>query len=51
MSALGLIETRANLLPADRMLDDALDRYLLVRDGYLARRRNLVYDGNPPDKD
>jgi phospholipid-binding lipoprotein MlaA len=33
------------------MLDDALDRYLLVRDGYLARRRNLVYDGNPPDKD
>jgi phospholipid-binding lipoprotein MlaA len=51
MSALGLIETRANLLPADRVLDDALDRYLLVRDGYLARRRNLVYDGNPPDKD
>lgn len=51
MGALGLIETRANLLPADRVLDDALDRYLLVRDGYLARRRNLVYDGNPPDKD
>lgn len=51
MSGLGFVETRANLLRADRVLDDALDRYLLVRDGYLARRRNLVYDGNPPDKD
>lgn len=43
------LETRAQLLPAERLLDDALDRYLLVRDGYLQRRRNLVYDGNPPD--
>jgi phospholipid-binding lipoprotein MlaA len=43
------VETRARLLPADRLLQDALDRYLLVRDGYLQRRRNLVYDGNPPD--
>ncbi|MFO0233247.1 MAG: VacJ family lipoprotein [Burkholderiales bacterium] len=49
--ALGFVETRAGLLSADRVLDDALDRYLLVRDGYLARRRYLVYDGNPPDKD
>jgi hypothetical protein len=22
-----------------------------VRDSYLQRRRNLVYDGDPPDKD
>jgi phospholipid-binding lipoprotein MlaA len=51
MAGLGFVETRATLLPAERLLDDALDKYLLVRDGFLARRRNLVYDGNPPDKD
>jgi phospholipid-binding lipoprotein MlaA len=39
---------RANLLPADALLDTALDRYLAVRDAYLQRRRNLVYDGFPP---
>ena len=26
----------------------ALDRYSFVRDGYLQRRRNQVYDGDPP---
>ena len=36
-------------LPADRLLNDALDRYTLMRDTYLQRRRNLVFDGNPPD--
>lgn len=49
LAGLGFVETRAALLPAERVLQDALDRYLLVRDGYLQRRRNLVYDGNPPD--
>jgi phospholipid-binding lipoprotein MlaA len=51
MAGLGFVETRAALLPADRLLQDALDRYLLVRDAYLQRRRSLVYDGNPPDED
>jgi phospholipid-binding lipoprotein MlaA len=51
LGALHVISVRANLLPATRALDQlALDKYLLVRDGYLARRRNLVYDGNPPDE-
>ena len=32
------------------MLDTvALDQYQFVRDGYLQRRRSLVYDGKPPD--
>jgi phospholipid-binding lipoprotein MlaA len=44
----GLIDTRANLLSLDRLLDGALDRYQFIRDAYLQRRRNLVYDGNPP---
>jgi phospholipid-binding lipoprotein MlaA len=44
-----LIDTRANLLDATRVFDGAaLDRYQFLRDGYLQRRRNLVYDGNPP---
>lgn len=44
------INDRAKLLEAEKMLDDAaLDRYTLIRDGWLARRRNAVYDGDPPD--
>ncbi|MFZ4757254.1 MAG: MlaA family lipoprotein [Burkholderiaceae bacterium] len=51
ITGLGYVEARARLLPADRLLQDALDRYLLVRDGYLQRRRNQIYDGNPPPSD
>ena len=51
ITGLGYVEARARLLPADRLLEDALDRYLLVRDGYLQRRRNQIYDGNPPPSD
>jgi len=44
-----LIDTRAGLLSASRILEEAaLDPYLFVRDAYLQRRQNLVYDGNPP---
>jgi phospholipid-binding lipoprotein MlaA len=43
------VSTRANLLDASRVLDEAaLDKYRFVRDAYLQRRRSLVYDGNPP---
>ena len=46
---LRLVDTRASLLPAEKVLDAAaLDKYQFVRDGYLQLRRNLVYDGNPP---
>jgi phospholipid-binding lipoprotein MlaA len=49
LTALRLIDTRADLLPADKVIDEAaLDKYAYVRDGYLQRRRNLVHDGNPP---
>jgi len=44
-----LIDTRAGLLSASKILEEAaLDPYLFVRDAYLQRRQNLVYDGNPP---
>jgi phospholipid-binding lipoprotein MlaA len=46
---LRVVNERAELLPADRMIREAaLDRYSFIRDGYLQRRRSLVYDGNPP---
>ena len=49
-TALQVINLRANLLGATRLLEDvALDRYSFLRDAYLARRRNLVYDGEPPE--
>ncbi len=45
-----LVSTRARLLSVTRAIDDvALDKYALIRDGFLARRRNLVYDGDPPE--
>lgn len=47
-----LVNTRADLLRATGMLDEiALDKYIFVRDAYLQRRRNQVYDGDPPPLD
>jgi phospholipid-binding lipoprotein MlaA len=50
LSALNLIDTRASLLSASSVVDGlAFDKYTFIRDAYIARRRNLVYDGNPPE--
>ncbi|MDT8989575.1 VacJ family lipoprotein [Curvibacter sp. APW13] len=47
---LKVVDTRAQLLGASKVLDGAaLDKYTFMRDAYLQRRRNQVYDGNPPD--
>ncbi|HYC48718.1 MAG TPA: VacJ family lipoprotein [Burkholderiales bacterium] len=48
-----LVQRRSELLDAKKIIDAAaLDEYQFVRDAYLQRRRNLVYDGKPPpDKD
>ncbi len=44
-----LVDTRADLLNASRVLDQAaLDPYSFVRDAFLQRREDQVYDGNPP---
>ncbi|MBP6898999.1 MAG: VacJ family lipoprotein [Burkholderiaceae bacterium] len=49
-TALQVLNTRVKLLGAERMLDEiALDKYTLLRDAYLARRRSLIYDGDPPE--
>lgn len=43
------IDTRADLLTASKVLDEAaLDPYDFTRDAYLQKRRNDVYDDNPP---
>jgi phospholipid-binding lipoprotein MlaA len=44
-----LVDQRAQLLQADDLISGAaLDKYRFIRDGYLQRRRSLIYDGNPP---
>lgn len=48
-SALQLINLRADLLATTQLLNEvSLDRYSFVRDAYLSRRLDQVYDGNPP---
>jgi phospholipid-binding lipoprotein MlaA len=47
-----VIAGRAELLAAGTILETAaLDPYAFVRDAYFQRRRNLVYDGKPPDEE
>lgn len=47
-----LVNQRAVLLDATDMLEQAaLDPYTFVRDAYLQRRRNQIYNGNPPDEE
>lgn len=51
LTVLRVVNVRSNLLGTTRMLDDiALDPYTFVRDAYLQRRRNNVFDGNPPEE-
>jgi phospholipid-binding lipoprotein MlaA len=45
------IDKRAGLLGASKVLQEAaLDPYEFLRDSYLQKRLNDVYDGNPPDE-
>ncbi len=47
-----VVDTRANLLKAEKVLDQAAtDEYSYVRDAYMSRRQYLVFDGNPPMND
>jgi len=49
MVAARFIDIRASLLPADKVIDEgALDKYAYIRDAYLQRRRNQIFDGRPP---
>lgn len=47
--ALNVVDTRADLLTAGQILEEAaVDPYIFLRDAYLQRRRNQIFDGNPP---
>ena len=47
--ALRFVDVRADLLPTDKVVEEAaLDKYAYVRDAYLQRRRNQIFDGRPP---
>lgn len=49
LSGLRFVDIRASLLPADKVVEEAaLDKYAYIRDAYLQRRRNQIYDGRPP---
>ena len=51
-TALNLINLRATYLQAGDVVDGAaLDKYSFMRDAYLQRERNKVYDGNPPEEE
>ena len=51
LTTLELVHGRADLLSATNLLEQvAFDKYSFVRDSYLARRRNQVFDGNPPEE-
>lgn len=52
LTVLNLVNLRATYLQAGDVLDGAaLDKYSFVRDAYLQRQRNRVYDGNPPEEE
>ncbi|MCD0418616.1 VacJ family lipoprotein [Rubrivivax sp. JA1024] len=50
--AMELLNARSDLLGTTQLLDQvALDRYSFVRDAYLSRRLDQVWDGAPPLED
>ena len=52
LTGLRFVNVRADLIKATDLIDQiALDKYTFVRDAHLQRRRNLVYNGNPPEQD
>lgn len=48
--SVNIVDTRARFLPSDRVIEQAAgdDKYIFIREAYRQRRRNLIYDGNPP---
>ncbi len=52
LRGLRIVDIRASLLPADKVVEEAaLDKYAYIRDAYLQRRRNQIFDGRPPRQD
>jgi phospholipid-binding lipoprotein MlaA len=51
LTLLNIVDTRATYLKAGDVVEGAaLDPYSFIRDAYLQRQRNKLYDGNPPEE-
>ncbi|RZL00889.1 MAG: VacJ family lipoprotein [Rubrivivax sp.] len=51
ISVLQVVNARAGVLDVTNLLGDvALDPYSFVRDAYLQRRQNQIYNGEPPEE-
>ena len=51
LSSLKFVDKRASILKAENILNEAaLDRYTFIREFYIQHRKNLVFDGNPPEE-
>lgn len=48
ITGVSLVDTRAQLLGGEGLLEQQFDPYIFIRSAYLQRRQNLVYDGSPP---
>lgn len=48
LTALDVVQTRESLFSAEATMEQAYDRYGILRDAWLQRREYLIYDGNPP---
>jgi len=49
VTTIAIIDFRANLLSTTQLLDSiSLDKYSFIRDAFLARRIELIWDGAPP---
>lgn len=52
LTVLNVVDLRSQYLRAGDVVEGAaLDKYSFMRDSYLQRQRNKVYDGNPPDEE
>lgn len=45
---INVVNSRAQLLTGSKLLDLQLDPYAFLRDSFNQRRRNLIFDGDPP---
>lgn len=51
LTVLRVVDTRANLLRASTLIQDAaLDPYSFTRDAFLQKRRSEIHDGSEPDE-
>jgi phospholipid-binding lipoprotein MlaA len=51
LTVVNAVDSRAQLLGTEAILEQQFDRYAFIRGIYLQRRQFLVYDGNPPKEE